>query len=76
MDDIKFSSVTDLYKRLYPALSAKKNELAKDDVVVSELDIWNHLRQNKWNASVNLKLYNMVEDIFNISSEIFGSERK
>ncbi len=71
MEEIKFESVTDLYRRLYPALSTKKNEMLKDGIKISELDIWNYLRNNIWNSASNLKLYNMVDDIMNLSADVF-----
>lgn len=70
MEEIKFKSITELYKRLYPALTSKKesiNNLFKSNI--KELDIWNYLKNNIWNDKKNLTLYDMVSDILNTNDE-------
>ncbi len=71
MDDIKFKDITDLYKRLLPALLDKKNELKKDKIMVTEIEIWNYLKNNNWSNASDLKLYMMVDDILNLDASIF-----
>ena len=68
MDDIKFKSINDLYRRLSPALTTKKDEinlLFKSRI--DEIDIWNYLRNNVWNEAKALTLADMVDDILSIS---------
>lgn len=67
MDDIKFTSLTDLYNRLLPALKCRKNEIKRLNIsYVKEEDIWNYLKEKKWNISSNLTLADMVNDILNV----------
>ena len=55
VDEIRFSSLEELYKRLKPALSSKKKELNKlGYVYIKEEDIWNALKNNKWKSSLDL----------------------
>src|SRR5574344_2417019 len=70
MEEIKFASITDLYRRLYPALETKKNEIVNEfHYKVTELDIWNYLKNNAWNKCKNLSLCDMVNDILTIDSD-------
>lgn len=63
----EFSSITDLYNRLVPALNAKVMELKRNDIdYVKKEDIWNYLKIVKWKNSSNLLLHQMVDDILNI----------
>lgn len=66
MDDVAFSSIEELYKRVKPALTTKCNELKRNgmDYITVE-DIWNYLKDNVWNSSRNLRLFRMVDDILN-----------
>ncbi len=76
MEDIKFKSITDLYKRLLPALVTRKNDLRNQDIDTSELEIWNYLRDVKWIDYNNLTLYDMVDHIFNFDLNTFEEYRK
>lgn len=72
VDEIRFSSLEELYKRLKPALSSKKKELNKlGYVYIKEEDIWNALKNNKWTSSLDLSLYDMVDDILNTANSYF-----
>lgn len=74
MEDIKFSSIEELYKRLLPALETKKSELHKlGYTYIKSGDIWNALRQEKWQKSNNLTLYEMVDDILNSNANFFDN---
>ncbi len=75
MGEIKFKSITDLYKRLYPALVTKKEELNLQKLNVSELELWNYLKDTKWINSTDLALADMVSDIFNLDIELFIKSR-
>jgi len=64
MKDIKFSSLNELYNRLLPALNTKVKELTRDDLhYIKSEDIWNFLKETKWNNASNLLLHEMVDDI-------------
>lgn len=64
--DIEFSSLTELYERIRPALTTKKAELHRDGYrYVKEEDIWNYLKEKKWKNAQGLELYEMVSDILN-----------
>lgn len=65
-EDISFSSQEELYTRIKPALKSKKKLLEKSGFKhVSEFDIWDYMRHNKWNTSYGLELCDMVDDILN-----------
>ncbi len=69
--DIEFSSLAELYERLRPALSTKKSEMNRQGYkYVKEQDIWNYLKEKKWQSSKNLALYEMVSDILNCDNAI------
>lgn len=69
--DIEFNSAGELYERLLPALKSKKTEIKKAGYpYITEEDIWNYLKQKKWQNSKNLALNEMVSDIFNSDNEL------
>lgn len=62
--ETEIHSLEQLYNRLRPALSTKREEMKRDGYVyVKEEDIWNYLKEMKWISSKNLSLYQMVCDI-------------
>ena len=68
MEDIKFNSLNELYKRLLPAMKTKVSELKLIGInYINEEDIWNYLRINKWNKSKDLTISECVDDILNTS---------
>ena len=76
MEEIKFNSLKELFNRLYPAFNTKVKELKNDGVNVSEVELWNYLKNNNWQNSGSLTLYDMVSDIFSITKEkIINKER-
>lgn len=76
MEEIKFNSLNELFNRLYPAFNTKVKELKNDGVNVSEVELWNYLKNNIWQNSTTLTLYDMVSDIFSITKEkIINTER-
>ena len=76
MEEIKFNSLNELFNRLYPAFNTKVKELKSDGVNVSEVELWNYLKNNNWQNSGSLTLYDMVSDIFSITKEkIINTER-
>lgn len=68
MEEIKFKSLNDLYVRLYPAFSLKKEELLNEGIKVSEIDLWNYLKECIWSKYENLTLHDMVNDILNLET--------
>ena len=75
MEEIKFESLNELFNRLYPAFNTKVCELKKSGINVSEVKLWNYLKENKWSNSKNLTLYDMVSDILNLSKSDFEGEK-
>ena len=70
----EFGSLEELYNRIKPALNAKKNALNKMGYsYIKVVDIWNALKNRKWSNSSDLKLYEMVDDILNTSSDFFDN---
>ena len=68
MENIRFNSLNELYNRLVPAMETKVNELKLNGVkYISVDDIWNYLKNNKWNKSRDLTLSECVDDILNTS---------
>lgn len=66
MDEITFNSSEELYQRVKPALVTKKNEMKREGFsYVTEEDIWNYLKEQKWRHSNDLSLAEMVSDILN-----------
>ena len=64
MDELKFNSLEDLYKKLLPALRTKINDFKKEGVsYVKEEDIWNYLNDKYWKNKSELTLGEMVNDI-------------
>ncbi len=62
--DLEFNSLEELYNRIKPALTTKKEEMKRNGYVyVKEEDIWNYLKEIKWINSKNLSLYQMTSDI-------------
>lgn len=69
MNDIKFTSLQELYNRLKPALTTRTREIKRENMpYIKEEDIWNYLKTYKWNVSANLTLIDMVNDILNVDS--------
>ena len=65
MEEIKFES----------AFNTKVCELKRSGINVSEVKLWNYLKENKWSNSKNLTLYDMVSDILNLSKSDFEGEK-
>lgn len=63
----KFNSISDLYKRILPALETKVSEFKRDNFSnVETLDIWNYCVNTKWKFKSDLRIYEIVDDILNI----------
>ena len=42
MEEFKFKSLNELFNRLYPAFNAKVNELKNENILVTEIILWNY----------------------------------
>ena len=70
MNEITFTSLRELYKRLLPALKSKKKLLNNTGYsYITEEDIWNYMRFNKWNNTTGLELCDMVDDILHTNAK-------
>lgn len=75
--DINISSLQELYERLRPALTTKKEEMKRDGYnYIKEEDIWNYLKETKWKKSIDLELYQMVSDIMNAENNYINEYLK
>lgn len=64
--DIGFNSLNELYERLRPALTTKVGEMHRNGYkYIKEEDIWNYLKEVKWQKSIDLGLFQMVSDVLN-----------
>lgn len=65
-----FGTLKDLYERVLPALKSKVKELENNHIsFVTEKDVWDCLRKNKWNGETDLTLYDIVNDILFIEEK-------
>ncbi|MCX4365838.1 MAG: hypothetical protein OSJ70_08735 [Bacilli bacterium] len=68
----KINSQTELYKRIKPALRTKKHELMAAGIkIVTEKDIWNYNKENKWRNGKGLTIASMVDDVLNTDNGIY-----
>lgn len=64
----EYKSLKELYLSLIPAFNIKLRVLkSKGITLVSKEDIWNYLKNTKWENAVNLGISDMVSDIINVS---------
>ncbi len=77
MEDINFNNLKELYDRLKPALTSKKDELIKLGFdYIDEFDIWKYLGMKKWKSASDLLLYQMVDDIINVDNFVLADYYK
>lgn len=70
MEEITFQTAEELYKRVKPALKAKRMELKRlGFLYIKEEDIWNYLKETKWKSGKDLNLCDIVDDILHISNQ-------
>ena len=63
----EYRSQEELYRSLIPAINVKLAKMKENHYNdVKREDIWNCLKENKWNKSVNLTLGEMVNDIIHV----------
>lgn len=63
--DMQFSNLYELKQRLVPALRNRKRSLKNQNIIVTEDELWNYFTNNYWKKSINLSLFQMVDDILN-----------
>lgn len=72
MEDIKFGSLQELFIRVKPALRSKVKELKSVGYkFISETDVFNYLKDNKWCKKSNLTLSELVDDILTTPNDEF-----
>ena len=72
--DIEFNSVSELYNRLLPALRSKVTELKNNGYdYLNVNDVWNYLKDTRWQNSHNLTLSDMVSDILYSDNELIDA---
>ena len=70
MDELKFTNLEQLYRKLLPALTTKVADLKRSNVVgIKEIDIWNYLKIFYWKTKKDLTLGEMVDDILSTPNE-------
>lgn len=75
--DETIGTLTDLYKRIKPALTTKKEEMHRDGYIyIKEEDIWNYLKEVKWKKASDLDLFNMTSDILNTDNIVIDNYLK
>ncbi len=66
----EFQSLQELYERVFPALHSKREELRIQKLpFITEKIIWNCLMERKWHRNVDLTLFDIVNDILNITEK-------
>lgn len=68
--DISFSSILELKQHLMPALRLRKRELKRQNILITEEEIWNYFVNRFWKTSVQLSLAQMVDDVLNKEIDI------
>ena len=63
----EFNTIHDLYKHIKPALTARVEELKRNNIITTEEDIFLCLSSSKWRKAENLTIAKMIKDIFNIT---------
>jgi len=64
MEEFKFNSLEELYKKILPALNTKVADLKRNNIkYINEENIWQYLRNNYWKKADKLSLGEIVHDI-------------
>ncbi len=64
----KFDNINDLYKRILPALKTRVDEFKRAKVTnITCKNIWDYCAKNIWYNKKDLRIYEMVYDILNVS---------
>ena len=71
MNDIRFKSLEELYKKLLPAFKVKIKDLKRNNIKnIEPIDLWECLKVSSLQNRSNLTLAEMVDDIINISDGV------
>lgn len=73
--DILFHDVLELKQRVMPALRFRKKELKKQNILLSEEEIWNYFVENSWKKTYQLSLSKMVDEILNSDIMILSNKQ-
>lgn len=69
--ELEFKTAQELFERLTPALKSKVYELKMQGYSYLEIeDVWNYLKEKKWQGRNGLALNEMVSDIFSSDNEL------
>ena len=60
---VEFNNINELFERVYPCLRLKQRLLYTQGLDVSIKSIWEFLADKYWKNSINLTLYDMINDI-------------
>ena len=72
MKSINIKSQKELFERVKPALRCKKHEMMAEGIeYVSEIDIWDYNKKNKWKEQQGLTLFQVVDDILNTPNKVY-----
>ena len=70
MDNYKFKSLEELYRKLLPAFNVKINDLKRQNInYITSKDIWNYLKNTNWSKREDLTLGDMVNDIITVPNK-------
>lgn len=58
-----FKNIYELQKRVMPALNKRADDLKKQGIEITPMDIWLDLKNSKWINAHNLTLNEIVNDI-------------
>lgn len=72
--DIKFHDVLELKQRVMPALRLRKRELNKQNIQLSEEEIWDYLVEHHFKNAYQLSLAKIVDEILNREISIPSSK--
>lgn len=66
----KTKTMANLYQKVLPALRSKRKELQTKNLgFITEKEIWDYLRLDKWPKEGDLTLFDIVDDILNMKEE-------
>ena len=72
--NLEFSSLSELYDRIKPALETKAVEMHRVGYsYIKKEDIWNYLKEIKWKKACDLSLHEMINDILNTDNTLIDT---
>lgn len=67
---MEYNSEIELYKAMQGAFKVKMRMLQNKYDNITEKDIWNYLKFNKWRQSISLTEADMVNDIIDVDANL------